>query len=208
MGNALSRGGLVLHAIFGAEVEGVGVHSLIQYREELPLSEVPRLLAKLEAVSRSREAAELTFARGEAWYDEKLGWVTRVQTTMKSLTDSSYTPDELSSFAEAAKTRDAYLRLLMAHLAIRLFENDHGEAPKKLDDVVPQYLSTALEDPYCGNPLVYRRTNEGYVLYSVGPDGRDNGGRFGATATTFYSGGFDFDVDLDLYQARRNKSTE
>jgi hypothetical protein len=32
------------------------------------------------------------------------------------------------------------------------------------------------EDPFAGDPMKYRRKAGGYVLYSVGPDGSDDGG--------------------------------
>lgn len=34
-------------------------------------------------------------------------------------------------------------------------------------------------DPYSGKPYVYRREGEGFLIYSVGPDGNDDGGDIG-----------------------------
>ncbi len=48
-----------------------------------------------------------------------------------------------------------------------------------LDDLVPDYLPEVPDDPFGGGPLVYRRTATGYLLYSVGRDQRDDGGRPG-----------------------------
>jgi hypothetical protein len=31
-------------------------------------------------------------------------------------------------------------------------------------------------DPFDGQPLRYRKQNDGYVLYSIGPDLKNNGG--------------------------------
>jgi hypothetical protein len=33
-------------------------------------------------------------------------------------------------------------------------------------------------DPFSGRPLIYRPDGEGYQLYSIGPDGKDDGGQF------------------------------
>jgi hypothetical protein len=63
-----------------------------------------------------------------------------------------------------------------------------------LAELHPRYLSAIPMDPYSGRPLVYRRVGDTYVLYSVGRDGKDDGGRFG-TLTDSYSAGFDLDVD-------------
>jgi hypothetical protein len=40
----------------------------------------------------------------------------------------------------------------------------------------PEALPAGLMDPFSGQALVYRREGAGYVLYSVGPDGKDDGG--------------------------------
>ncbi len=41
----------------------------------------------------------------------------------------------------------------------------------------PEALPAGLVDPFTGQALVYRREGAGYVLYSVGPDGKDDGGK-------------------------------
>lgn len=67
----------------------------------------------------------------------------------------------------------------MAKLAFALERHhlDHGTLPASLDELVPAYLPAVAEDPFSGQPLRYRRLNHGYVLYSVGTDGLDDGGR-------------------------------
>ena len=60
-------------------------------------------------------------------------------------------------------------------LQFRLYKIDHGVFP---DDLAALGLATAaLNDRFSDRPLVYRREGVGYVLYSVGPDGKDDGGR-------------------------------
>ncbi|MHC4092328.1 MAG: hypothetical protein ACYSVY_18995, partial [Planctomycetota bacterium] len=47
-----------------------------------------------------------------------------------------------------------------------------------VDELVPQYLEAIPSDPYVGRPLCYRRQDSGdYLLYSVGPNEIDDGGR-------------------------------
>ena len=41
---------------------------------------------------------------------------------------------------------------------------------------MPTFLPFVPVDPLGGAPFVYRRTDTGYRLYSVGPDGIDQGG--------------------------------
>lgn len=67
-------------------------------------------------------------------------------------------------------------RLLATELAIRAHWLEKGTRPKALADLVPEYLTSIPEDPFSAQPLLYRPGEKGYRLYSVGPDGRDDGG--------------------------------
>lgn len=42
----------------------------------------------------------------------------------------------------------------------------------------PGAIGETLNDPFTGNPLKVLRTEGGFVVYSVGPDGEDNAGKF------------------------------
>jgi len=64
-------------------------------------------------------------------------------------------------------------------LALAVYRARHGEYPQKLDALVPELLEEMPQDFFAGKPLVYRRTKKGYLLYSVGPSGKDHGGRDG-----------------------------
>jgi hypothetical protein len=65
------------------------------------------------------------------------------------------------------------------HLAFALaaYRHDHGVYPKQLSDLAPKYLGEIPDDLYSGMPLIYRPTETGYLLYSVGPNGEDDAGR-------------------------------
>lgn len=62
-------------------------------------------------------------------------------------------------------------------LAVERFRLAHRKLPEKLDELVPQFLSALPADPFDGQPLRYHRLEKGYVIYSIGSDGEDNGGR-------------------------------
>jgi hypothetical protein len=66
-------------------------------------------------------------------------------------------------------------------LAIAVYQSEHdGSAPATLDDLVPNYLPVLPIDwdSPSREPLRYRRTDAapGFILYSVGRDGTDDGG--------------------------------
>ena len=64
-------------------------------------------------------------------------------------------------------------------LALAVYRARHGEYPQKLEALVPELLGELPQDLFVGKPLSYRRTEQGYLLYSVGPSGKDHGGRDG-----------------------------
>lgn len=69
------------------------------------------------------------------------------------------------------------LRLGTTALAIERFRLAHGKLPEKLDELVPQFLSAVPADPFDGRLLQYHRLAKGYVIYSIGDDCHDDGGR-------------------------------
>ena len=76
----------------------------------------------------------------------------------------------------------AQMRVRTAYTAIAVerYRRDSGSWPKSLVDLAPKYLASVPEDFYAGKPLLCRRVDDGIVVYSVGPDGKDDGGRFRA----------------------------
>jgi hypothetical protein len=61
--------------------------------------------------------------------------------------------------------------------ALHAFKKDTGKYPPKLADLAPKYLPAIPDDLFSGKPLVYKPSDHGYLLYSVGPNGKDDGGR-------------------------------
>ena len=71
----------------------------------------------------------------------------------------------------------AHERLLAAELALRRYQSEQGHPPARLDELTTNYLSHVPEDPFSGLPLIYRAQGANWLLYSVGPDGVDDGGK-------------------------------
>lgn len=75
---------------------------------------------------------------------------------------------------EANATQNA---LLLVSLALHTYYAEHGSYPAALTALIPDYLSAIPADPFAlKDPLRYKKTNKSYVLYSIGPDGKDDGG--------------------------------
>jgi hypothetical protein len=51
--------------------------------------------------------------------------------------------------------------------------------PNTLEETVPAYMPAVPEDPFTGRPLKYLVDGTRFVVYSPGPDGKDDGGVVG-----------------------------
>ena len=66
------------------------------------------------------------------------------------------------------------------HLAYALaaYQRDNGKYPATLDDLAPKYLAAVPADIFSGAAIKYRTTEKGYLLYSIGVNGKDEEGRW------------------------------
>ena len=62
-------------------------------------------------------------------------------------------------------------------LAIERHRRSRGGLPERLTDLDWEGPRDVFIDPFTGRPLQYVRSSDGYALYSVGPDARDDGGK-------------------------------
>jgi hypothetical protein len=76
--------------------------------------------------------------------------------------------------------RIAMLRMLIIKLALRAYELDYNRLPQSLSELVPNNLTAIPNDPFSGASFRFRMESEkddGYILYSIGPDREDDGGK-------------------------------
>jgi hypothetical protein len=77
----------------------------------------------------------------------------------------------------AADTRTtAQLRCASVALACERYRLKHKMYPASLADLPKELLPTVPNDPYTGRPLLYKKTENGAVIYCTGQDRRDDGG--------------------------------
>jgi hypothetical protein len=63
-------------------------------------------------------------------------------------------------------------------LAVERYRQVNGRWPDSLEALVPGQMKSLPLDPFNGRPLRYRREVQGVIVYSVGPDRKDDGGHF------------------------------
>jgi hypothetical protein len=109
---------------------------------------------------------------------------------ISSLLDSRHAASEAIGFTilamifpaiEAANNAQdrATMQLELVKLACALAEYraEHGSFPVRLDELMPEYVTKIPQDLFSAAELHYARDGDGYVLYSVGANGKDEGGK-------------------------------
>lgn len=91
----------------------------------------------------------------------------------------------------------ATLRAAVTACAVERFRVAHDRLPTSLEELVPQFLESVPEDPLDGRPLKFRRLSPGYVVYSLGDDGTDDGGVEYANRPKNSSTGWDYTFTVE-----------
>ncbi|HEX5471420.1 MAG TPA: hypothetical protein VFW73_06015, partial [Lacipirellulaceae bacterium] len=100
------------------------------------------------------------------------GTIGRYRYLLVSLLTPSY-----DSLLRGATVCDADRDGVFIGLGLELYHREHHQWPKTLDELSPRWLSTVPVDPITGKPLHYKVVNDRPLVYSVGTDGDDDGGR-------------------------------
>jgi hypothetical protein len=83
----------------------------------------------------------------------------------------------LSGFATRVMRAETAKEMVATAVALKSYRLKHGNYAANLDLLTPEFIAKIPLDPVDGNPLRYRRnSDETFLLYSVGENGRDDGG--------------------------------
>jgi hypothetical protein len=83
----------------------------------------------------------------------------------------------LGAVIHAEERGYVYSDMSQIALALGAYRSDHGNYPDRLADLAPKYLAEVPKDGFSGADFVYHREGNGYLLYSVGRNGKDDGGK-------------------------------
>ena len=173
-GNEMSRGGFIITRLVGIACEAFGYAPLARLAPKLKPDEARAVLKDLDTL----DAGHVTWAevlQNERYYTryqrrnrfnpivQVMGWLQVRQAVQRAETKH--------------KTVVARERLLATELALRCYQSEQGHPPARLGELATNYLSQVPADPFSGQPLVYRAQGTNWLLYSVGPDGVDDGGK-------------------------------
>ncbi len=70
----------------------------------------------------------------------------------------------------------AMIRSARLAIMIELYRREHSKLPQSLADLQTPNSQRLPLDPFTGQNLIYRSTDSGYMIYSLGQDRQDNGG--------------------------------
>ncbi len=201
-GYAIRRGGLMVNALVGVACSGIGRRSLYDVHEELSSSQCSRLISELSQLERQAKPVEDFVHRDRIWSQHAFGWHNHLIQILEDMTEEGSLFGTIEAFCNAFWRERAEMRLLRLELAIQAWRVTHDRLPKSLSEVVPKYMDEIPVDPFDpdGGLLRYRRTDDGYVLYSVGQNCIDDGG----VAPDYETGWWDHntgDLRLDILYA-------
>ncbi len=173
LGNAVSRGGILIHRLVGIAIQAIGGTRLARLIPELDPKAARPIMQLLDQADTNAvhwteiQRNERLFARHEL---KKLpSFVSTVVSWWTS-----------RSVKEKTRERDsavlAHIRLMALELALRCYAAENNGAPAKLEELVPKYLSHLPADPFSGLAFIYKPQQTNWLVYSVGPDGVDDGG--------------------------------
>lgn len=202
LGNAARRGGLVVDAVVGNAISGVGLDALRKIRTDFDHATRGTLIDILQRVEGEREPFANVVARDREWElavgyeDEPCDFASQ---EMGDLGECGLSEDEqkallqlLQQMADLPESdlrrmeldQDhhilALLRMLGVDLALRSWREISDAFPDRLASLAPSLLPTLPVDPYTDESFIYRPVGgTWFLLYSTGPKAFDGGGEFG-----------------------------
>jgi hypothetical protein len=83
---------------------------------------------------------------------------------------------------EAENRTNCQVQLLQLLIDVELFKSKQGQYPDELPGLLTEQRTEIPSDPFSGgNEYVYRKTDEHFQLYSIGPNQTDDGGSYDPT---------------------------
>ena len=183
LGRATARGGIVSHWLSGSVVEGVALRHIHNHRDKMTETTRRQWIAAIPTFESDFEPLEECQIREEIWSQRVCGWQERLVWVIDNslgIDDSWVNNFRLLStipLEQSQSLRRAQYRILLLELALDEYHAKHGAYPERLADLVPEVIEKTPDDPFSGQPLVYRRTPKDYRLHSVVPNDVDDGGK-------------------------------
>lgn len=151
-----------------------------------------RMIAALKKPTRAERNRELDVIEAE-FKKLKEDYGKELETLRKKLTEKNAGKEVTKAISDVLisllapavrKVQDARDRAeqiqsnLQVAFALAAYHKDNGKYPEKLADLTPKYLAAIPGDVFSGGTIIYKPEGKGYLFYSVGANGMDEGGRW------------------------------
>jgi len=174
LGSKMCRGGMMINRLVGIACEGMGRTSFLKLLPRLTCEQIRPLIEQLEQI----DAQSVTWKevlRNENRYAR--AQMRNFPNPIAFVSAWWLGRDMRKSCEQKHNLAMARIRLLTVELALRSSRCDEGKVSADLQRLLPKYLHRIPTDPFTGRQLVYKQTGTNWLLYSVGPDRVDNGGK-------------------------------
>jgi hypothetical protein len=174
LGNACAHGGTASSYFVALDAARLAHRAMFNFVDRLSPAQLSSLANELPEIENGREDLAEVMSRDLLSNRVGFGWMMRL---MEWISGRITREDRfVAAMTGAQQIDDAEHRLLLTHVALKRFQLTHGDLPDSLTQMVPEYLPAVPQDPFSDGPFIYRREPNGYLLYSVGYNGRDDGG--------------------------------
>jgi hypothetical protein len=140
---------------------------LVEILHEKKLAEI---VAEFKEQKTEATRRLLGLLQGKAQSDKRVG---------KAFGDLTMSIGFIRNRQNAIDRTEQTLRNLHVAFALAVYRGEGGRYPARLEELAPKYLAAVPSDLFSGKALVYRPFEGGYLLYSIGVNGKDEGGRRG-----------------------------
>ena len=139
----------------------------------------PMLLDGINKLELQRERVEAIYRL--PWHQQASQWLKLAQDLDPEIQSNPLVALAMPNYI-GIQTRETHdqtrLRAAYLYLALETYHAEHGQYPQALAQLVPGVIPEVPADPWSGRPFGYKRLVTGdYLFYSVGPSGRDQGGK-------------------------------
>ena len=174
-GNEMSRGGMLITRLVGIACEAIGYSPLGKLVPQLGGADARRVASALEKVDADRAPWSEVFVNERRYH--RLMKITPATHPLLCLVGWWQSRTVTAKAEVRQKTVLAHERLLIAELALRAYSAETGHAPARLEELTNRFIARLPLDPFAAQPLIYRPQGTNWLLYSVGADGVDDGGK-------------------------------
>lgn len=153
-GQESCRGGVLIDRLVGIACEALGMSWLQKVAGALDANTCRKTAKELQEIDRRREPVAVVLRNERKWIRRNFTFRQRVQAMISMAALNPVKRVEQDSVKKCTQI-ELQLKRLMVEFATRAYELDHGQHPKSLNELFPDYLDAIPVDPTTGTNLTY-----------------------------------------------------